>query len=700
MENEELPAKGVLSDESLLKMTDGLIRDANAFIGQKIQDDRARALDYYNSKPYGNEVEGRSKARSTDVRSTIEWIKPALMRQLYGGDSVVSIQGQGDEDQENAKIAEEWVNYVIQRINPGFMIVLTWISDALLQKNGFITCQWSEETEIKEEIYEEISKEALDELENMDNYETTFIEEVEVAVPVMVDQLRSEVVIEKRYNVKANRKMTRGDIIIDAVPPEELLTLEDTKSVKDSRFWCHFRQMPLSDVRELGYDIPDEVTSDPLPAMATDDDEEFMARDYSDASDWAFNDDDQSAQNLDPSMKLIWFYRMWMKADDDGDGIAEWIQVDRIANRILSRTRISRPPLHSICPIPLPHKFFGLSYAEIIAPLEDIKTALWRQVLNYLYYTINPRAEIAAEGASEYTVSDWLNNRPNGMIRTEKPGTVTPFHPPQLQQGVFSMFEVVDQDLETRAGVSRHQQGLDPDTLNKTAAGMAMSINEGAQRVDLIARVFAETGFKDLAQHIIELSVDYPEMVGQRILRLTNGKQLTVTADAVKGSYDFVVSVGLGAANKANMLTHAQLLMQVQQMMIQAGAGPGSPTQMVAWENLFNTVREMLRTMGLRNVDDFFTDPESDRFRENPPPEPQLPPEAMAAQIEAQWRMASIKQQEQEALLDAKTRQRELDVKAQEIELKKLELQQKGIDIGSKVGERAVNSAVKLGGAG
>jgi hypothetical protein len=51
---------------------------------------------------------------------------------------------------------------------------------------------------------------------------------------------------------------------------------------------------------------------------------------------------------------------------------------------------------------------------------------------------------------------------------------------------------------ENRTGIVRNNQGLDADSLNKTASGMNMLMSAAQQRQELIARVLAETAIKRL----------------------------------------------------------------------------------------------------------------------------------------------------------------------------------------------------------
>src|SRR3546814_10218682 len=127
--------------------------DATAFAGGRRADELRKALDYYLGEPFGNEQEGRSQVVSTDVADTVEWIRPSLLRIFTGGDEVVRFEPTGPEDEEVARQATEYVNWIFQRDNPGFLIFYTLFKDALLQKNGIVTLWWDEGETGERETY-------------------------------------------------------------------------------------------------------------------------------------------------------------------------------------------------------------------------------------------------------------------------------------------------------------------------------------------------------------------------------------------------------------------------------------------------------------------------------------------------------------------------------------------------------------------
>src|SRR3546814_4127730 len=106
--------------------------------GGDIATERAKAWDFYLSKPLGNEIEGQSHVVTSDVADVVDSIMPSLLRLFTTADNLVSFDPVGPEDGEAAEQESDYVNYVFFKQNPSFEIPYTWFFDALVQKNGIV----------------------------------------------------------------------------------------------------------------------------------------------------------------------------------------------------------------------------------------------------------------------------------------------------------------------------------------------------------------------------------------------------------------------------------------------------------------------------------------------------------------------------------------------------------------------------------
>src|SRR5262249_6204609 len=121
----------------------------------KLSQERADALDYYlgDMEKDVPTIEGRSRAVSTDVADTIEGLMPSLMEIFAASEEVVRFEPVGPEDVAAAEQETQYVNHVFMQQNPGFLILYSFIKDALLSKVGIVKVWWEEEEREERETY-------------------------------------------------------------------------------------------------------------------------------------------------------------------------------------------------------------------------------------------------------------------------------------------------------------------------------------------------------------------------------------------------------------------------------------------------------------------------------------------------------------------------------------------------------------------
>jgi hypothetical protein len=197
-------------------------------------------------------------------------------------------------------------------------------------------------------------------------------------------------------------------------------------------------------------------------------------------------------------------------------------------------------------------------------------------------------------------LDDMLTSRPGGIVRVEgDPGSgIMPLSHPPLPASSFGMVEYMDSMKEKRTGITAYNQGLDANSLNKTASGVAQIMNASQQRIELVARTFAETGVKELfklVHHLVRTTLTKPD-----IIRLRN-KWVEVDPREWKARKDLSISVGLGAGNKDQQLAHLMSIINMQKEAI--GAGLTSP------EKIYNALAKLTQNAGFKNPEEFWVNP-------------------------------------------------------------------------------------------
>ncbi len=620
-----------ITDEQLISRIRGEITGALGYMGDTISQQREQAMSYYYSLPFGNEVEGRSQFVDSTVQDTIEWIKPSLMRVFASGDEMVKFSPHGPEDVPMAKQATDYVNYVFTKDNPGWEILYSWFTDALLSKNGIVKVWWEEYEEEEREEYRGLDEVALVSLLSDDGVEV--VEHTEI---IEEEQPYHDIVIK--------RKSYDGRVKIENVPPSEFLIARESKNIQDSRFVCHRVLKTLSELREM---YPDEDL-DPSEIGGGDDD--MMAFSGERLERYAF---DKSAQYWEgwgdsgtdeEGLRTYWLHESYIRTDWDGDGITELRKVCTVGSKILANDPIDKVPFVSITPIKIPHKFYGLSVADLVMDLQLMKSTIMRNLCDNMYNQNFGRYAVL-EGQAN--LDDLLTQRPGGVVRVKSPQAVTPLATPALEPYSFQMLEYLDGVREARAGVSKMSQGLDENALTSHTTATAVNAVMGAaqSRVELIARNFAETGVKDLMICIYELL--HKNQDKQRVIELRN-EWVPVRPDVWRDKYDCTVSVALGSGNKDQQMMH------LSQMLSFAGEAMKGGLPIVSVQNMYNLGASLVRAMGFQNVDDYLTDPS------------RLPPE----------QEEGPSPDEQAKLLEAQVKQEELKIKAAEVQIKAQKIQQ------------------------
>ena len=646
-----------VTEEELVARIRGEITDSLGY-GDVLSQQRALAMEYYYGLPFGNEVAGRSQYVDSTVQDTIEWIKPSLMRVFASGDDMVKFNPTGPEDVEMAKQATDYVNYVFTKQNPGWEILYNWFTDALLSKNGIVKVWWSEEDNWNREEYTGLTDMELDALINEEDVEviahTPYIE----AQP---DDAGVEYTSTELHDIVIKRLNSRGSIKIENVPPSEFLINREAKNIQDARFVCHRVRKTLSELREMGYEFDDDELGD-----SEDDQIEFSGErqaryQFDNSSNYDIGFGATGASN-EPALREYWLHENFVKTDYDGDGIAELRKVCTVGSTVLANEPIDSIPFISLCPIRIPHKFFGLSVADQVESLQLIKSTLMRNLMDNMYNQNFGRYAVL-EGQAN--LDDLLTQRPGGVVRVKSPNAVTPLATPSLEPYSFQMLEYLDGIRESRSGVSKNTQGLNDNALTShtTATAVAQVMTASQARVELIARNFAETGVKELMSTIYELlqkNQDTETVIGIR------GTWVPIRPSEWLDKYDCTVSVGLGHGNRDQQLMHLSQLIQFATQALSGGLG------IVNEQNLYNIGAQVIKNMGFVNVQDFLTDPSQQQ-------EPNAKEQAMASETQ-------IKQKELEIKMA------EMQIKAQKLQLEQAALQ---VETQLKVAELKLESEQK-----
>lgn len=636
-----------MDQEQIKGIIESEIDDSIGYIDTDTTDERSKALEYYLRNPYGNEVEGRSQIVTGEVAEAVDGALPQLIRVFTTTEDIVLFEPQSAGDEAAAKQATQYCNWVFYRDNAGMLILHNWFKDALLQKVGVVKAYWDGKEDVTKETYKNLTD---DELALLLSDETM---EVVSQKSDVVDMAGMPTML---HTVKIKKTKKSGKVVIENVPPEEFLISKAAKTIEDSPFTAHRRLIPRSELIAMGFDkdIVDNLPSyDDLSFS-----QERIAR---------FDNSEQPDQmaSLDPAMQTIEVYECYIRLDMNDDGIAELRRIVYAGSEILEDEECDLIPFHSICPIPIPHKFFGQSLADRTMDIQLIKSTVTRQMLDNIYLTNNARIG-AVEGQVNY--DDLSNATPGGIIRIKNAAALVPLQVPSVTAQAFPILEYMDAVQAKRTGVSDAQQGLNPDVLsNVTAAAVAAMTQASTGKLELIARIFAETGVKSLFRGILHLLGKYQDK--ERILRI-EGKYVPFDPRTWANEFDVSINVGLGSGNKDQQLAMLQMILAKQEQVLQ-GYGVSNP--LVTVGKYRNTLAKFIEAAGFKDATVFINEitPEQDaQFAQPQPPKPDAQAEVAKMLADVEREKTQAKSANDAAQLQLKTQQLEAEYTAKGIEMR------------------------------
>jgi hypothetical protein len=577
---------GQEADKALLSLVKADIADAEAYQQSIIQPTvRERYNIYYADKEYYAHkfpiLSKTSSLVSTDVADTIEWALPSLMKVFTGSDEVITVAGVTEEDDQNAEVMQNLLVYQLQRQNKFFPILYNWMKDALITGMGIIKCYW-ERTEGYTPETAQLNADALKLLTQ------TGVEITDVQGPDIMGDFT--VTWNSPYYIKNSPKLE--NILVS-----EFLYSPDAKNLEDANFVAHRKKVTMSHLRQKEregiYANVDMVHPDNGPvSWITDQVEDAIGDHYT-----PLHNNQQ-----DKAREEVTIYECYTKIDFNNDGILEDMIIT-IAGDVILRAEpnyMGRHPFFSISPTKDPHRIWvKRSYAELIGELQDMKVALTRQIVQNIALTNDPKMILAEDSIN---ISDYIEGR---KVIRKKPGSsmgdvamAMPVN--QLSPQTFQFLEYLEGQKENRTGITRYNQGLDANSLNKTATGISAILGQSAQRLELVARMFAETGISELFRFMVSLNQKFVDQ--ETVVRLTN-KQLRISPDDLNGNFDLVVNAGISIATKESTIMTLQTMLTAL-MQTQAAGIP-----IVTPQNIYNLFKKWIESAGFKNYNDYVTDP-------------------------------------------------------------------------------------------
>ena len=617
---------------------------------------RADAIDYY----YGKlrkfpAMVGRSSVTSRDTSDTIGWMLPGIIRVFTASDDFVKFEPREQSDEEGAKQASDYCNYVFWKDNPGYRNLYNATHDSLLHGDGIGKVIWDPSVQTKTSMHERLDEMQLAQLMSDEDVEILTQEQNEEPdMTVVMDPETGQPVEQPiaTFNVKIERTTSRGRIRIVTIPPEDFLMDSEAVLLDDARFTAHRSDVTRTELLDMGFPA-DKV--DMLPADGNSVfNEESLARDA---------DKIDLRTNTEHSEDRIQLYEVYIRCDMDGDGRSELVKVYYAgaagAGEILDWDICEDDNPFFILPCrPVPHRWDSRSIADDTMDVQDIKTALIRGVLDNLYASNLPIPDIE-EGSIKNM--DALVNPQFGVpiIRKKGAPAINWQEVPFVAGESLNAIGFFDEVIEKRTGVSRTTMALDPESLqNQTATASNNTKDSAYSQVELIARNHAELGWKTCFEKMLKLVVKYQDR--PRTIRLRD-KWVTMDPRHWNAEMDVMINVGLGTGSRdRDMAMLNNVLINQSALAMQAKEAGFADVAIDMLEKILTTMRKIAESAGIKNVDAFY---------------PEIGPEQVQALKQRAQEMAKAQERDMDMQIKREQLEAEMMLKreqlAAELELKR-----------------------------
>jgi len=575
----------------------------------ELSTDRVTASKYYSGHLPEQEDEGRSGATSYDTRDTINAILPALMRVFFGANKIMQFSPKGPEDVAQSEQITDYINNLILEKQPNFFTTMMSVfKDALIRRTGVLKF-WHEESEkVTSSRFSGLDEQQAQILAGDDDVESVEMEpsgQTAEGIPL--------------FNVTLTRRVKEGNIKIEALPPEEFLISRTAKSVQTADIVAHRSYKTISDLVALGYDR-DEVEEHAGIEESFSNNEEYYNRHADSAT--------RHQGNLEPASRKVLYCESYVKIDKNNDNFSELLRVCTIGNahNVVNTMPCDQIPFVCLTPDPTPHSWDGASITDIVADIQRIKSAILRNVMDSLVMAVNPRMMVQ-EGA--VNMKDVLNTEVGAIIRAKNPTAVTQLSMPFVGQAALPILGMLDELKASRTGITKVSQGLDVENLTSTAkVGIDAGVKAAQAHIELIARIFAETGLKPLYKGVLKLVCQHQDR--EKMVRLRN-QWVPIDPRSWDADMDLTVDIPLGGGNDAEKMGFLENIMKVQDALLQR-LGPENP--IVNLRQHYQTLSKIVQLAGFQDPSMFFTDPAQ---YQPPPPQPKEPsPEEEYIKIQGQ----------------------------------------------------------------
>ena len=469
--------------------------------------------------PYGNEVEGKSKIVSKDIKKQLEWMLPSITDPFLSTADVIKCNPVTYEDSKAARQNELLLNTQFCRKFNRYNFIMKATKVLVTEGSVVVQTGWDyEEEEVEAEV--EVIKVDEDGMEFVDtemSTQTTVVRNQPTAVVC-----RNE------------------DIFIDPTCMDD---------IDKCQFVIHRYESNLNALKQDGrYENLDKVE----------------AAQYSLTNEPQYLREDQTYFEFkDKPRKKFVVHEYWGNYDVDGDGIAEPIVCAWVGSTIIrleSNPYPDKKPPFVIVPFSaVPFQMFGEALAETIGDNQKVKTAITRGMIDNMAKSNN--AVVATRKGALDVVNRKKFLKGENFEFNGTPGDFWQGSYNQLPSSAFDMLNLQNNEIESQTGFKSFSGGISGNALGGTATGARGALDATSTRRLNLVRNMSENMIKPIMRKWMAYNAEFLEE--EEVVRITNDEYVPVRRDDLAGNIDIDISISTSEDNAAKSQELSFLLQTV-----------------------------------------------------------------------------------------------------------------------------------------
>lgn len=633
--------------------------------GGRLSSDRDMLKNAYYGTAYAVDGEREANGWSTyidrTVLETVEWAKGPLLKVFAGSGDLVRFEPSAPDDEQYAQDATDYVNRVVFGAN-AFDLVYGPLTDGLYQRVGWAKV-YVDDKEQESGVTREMDGLSQDEAQA-------------VIAAAQQNGSRAEVTQDKEtglYSVSVAPETSGRNtphIRIMPLPSERVIYSGDATDIATARFVAHWEDRMAGELIAEGY------SREMVKSLPSDDDDYPETRTQRNVNDDSA-DASSDADDRSDGSRTIRVYEAYVYADVEGNGELQRLKVtyaggnDKCVVLDAQDWTMGRPPIFAACSLPLPYSPVGLSMADLVADLQKLRTEMMRDVLDNMYLANHGEMFLRRGPGSSINMDQFLSRTPGGVYEGEGDIELSPLPVGNISTLAISGLELTDKAREQRTGIGMSNQGLSADVLQNTATGAAILEEAQNVRLEMIARVYAETFYKPMARYALALACKY---IREPVNITRQGKFAAITPAEWNPEMCVTVTVGLGTGSRQKQASSVQQVMSVQNH-IATQLEKSSPVRLT---HIIRAAHKLAESLGFESPEQYFGTIEDAEQAEQAIMEQEQPPSPEQQKLQLQQEQA-----QQKIMLEREKAQADLQNDAarmrMEMALRVEELRQKGM---------------------